>query len=166
MLTRCSEKSYNVLSESEKKEVALLEEDEIKLDETGADKTEEKRTSHRRRSRRRRHRRRRVSGAKLITLTVSVIVMLAFCVIMISPLRGCVMQDDYIGKAAAEKVAFNDAGVSSDEAENVSADMIKLDDNMCYKVDFTANKTEYSYIISADTGKIIISRNEAQSDGK
>lgn len=123
---------------------------------------------HRERRRRSRHRKRRrhVSGVKLVTLTVSVIVMLAFCLIMISPLRGCVMQDDYIGAAAAQKAAFSDAEVSADTAKNVAADLIKLDDGMCYKVDFTAEKTDYSYIISADTGEIIVSRSQPHPDDK
>lgn len=126
-----------------------------------------KRSSRRRRSRHRKRRRRHVSGVKLITLTVSVIVMLAFCVIMISPLRGCMLQDDYIGKTAAQKAAFNDAEVSADTAKNVEADLIKLDDDgVCYKVDFTANDTDYSYILSADTGKIIVSRSQPHSSDK
>lgn len=130
------------------------------------DQAEEKRSERRRRSRRRKRHRRGVSGVKLITLTVSVIVMLAFCLVMISPLRGCVMQDDYIGTASAEKMAFRDAEVSADTAKNVVTDLIKLDDEMCYKVDFTANKADYSYIISADTGKIIVSRNQAHPSEK
>ena len=126
-----------------------------------------KRSSRRRRSRHRKRRRRHVSGVKLITLTVSVIVMLAFCVIMISPLRGCMLQDDYIGKMAAQKAAFNDAEVSADTAKNVEADLIKLDDDgVCYKVDFTANDTDYSYILSADTGKISVSRSQPHSSDK
>ena len=111
-----------------------------------------KRSSRRRRSRHRKRRR---------------IVMLAFCVIMISPLRGCMLQDDYIGKTAAQKAAFNDAEVSADTAKNVEADLIKLDDDgVCYKVDFTANDTDYSYILSADTGKIIVSRSQPHSSDK
>lgn len=126
-----------------------------------------KRSSRRRRSRHRKRHRRHVSGVKLITLTVSVIVMLAFCVIMISPLRGCMLQDDYIGKTAAQKAAFNDAEVSADTAKNVEADLIKLDDDgMCYKVDFTANEADYSYIISAETGKIIVSRSQPHPSDK
>ena len=126
---------------------------------------EKKRSSRRRRSRHRK-RRRHVSGVKLVTLAASVIVMLAFCFIMISPLRGCVMQDDYIGKTAAQKAAFSDAKVSADTAKNVETDLIKLDDGMCYKVDFTADKTDYSYIISADTGKIVVSRNQQHPSDK
>lgn len=127
---------------------------------------ETKRSSRRRRSRHRKRHRRHVSGVKLITLTVSVIVMLAFCVIMISPLRGCVMQDDCIGTSAAQKAAFNDAEVSADTAKNVETDLIKLDDGMCYKVDFTANDIDYSYIISADTGKIVVSRSQPHPSDK
>lgn len=127
---------------------------------------ETKRSSRRRRSRHRKRHRRHVSGVKLITLTVSVIVMLAFCVIMISPLRGCVMQDVNIGTSTAQKAAFSDAGVSADTAKNVETDLIKLDDGMCYKVDFTANDTDYSYIISADTGRIVVSRSQPHPSDK
>lgn len=162
MLTSCSEKSYNILTKT--KGAAVLAELETKENEING-KAETKRTSRRRRSRRRKQRR-RVSGVKLITLTVSVIVMLAFCVIMISPLRGCVMQDVNIGTSTAQKAAFSDAGVSADTAKNTETDLIKLDDGMCYKVDFTANDIDYSYIISADTGKIVISRSQPHPSDK
>lgn len=127
---------------------------------------EEKRPERRRSSRRRKRHRRGVSGAKLITLTVSVLVMLAFCFVMISPLRGCVMQEDYIGVSAAEKTALRDAKVSADAAKNIVTDLIKLDDGMCYKVDFTADDADYSYIISADTGKIVVSRSQDHPSDK
>ena len=120
---------------------------------------EEKRPERRQSSRHRKRRRKGVSGAKLITLTVSVLVMLAFCFVMISPLRGCVMQEDYIGTAAAQKMALRDAKVSADAAKNIVA-------GMCYKVDFTADDADYSYIISADTGKIIVSRSQDHPSDK
>lgn len=148
-----------------RKVAAALAELETKENEITGE-AEEKRTERRRSSRHRKRRRKGVSGAKLITLTVSVLVMLAFCFVMISPLRGCVMQEDYIGTAAAQKMALRDAKVSADAAKNIVADLIKLDDGMCYKVDFTADDADYSYIISADTGKIIVSRSQDHPSDK
>ena len=84
------------------------------------------------------------------------IVMLLVCVFMISPLRGCRLSDgDFIGYASAQGIAFDDAGIAQDKANAVSAEMIKLDGQMCYKVQFSGSVTDYRYIIDAETGDII-----------
>lgn len=128
-------------------------------EEVQAEEVEEKRSEPKRRKRHRR--RRKISGVKLVTLGISVLVMLAFCVVMVSPLRGCTVSDgDFIKKTAAQKTAFDNAGVSADSAENVTTDMIKLDEGMCYKINFSHGDADYSYIVSADSGKIIVSRSD------
>ena len=134
-------------------------EDVERQEEVQAEEAEEKRSEPKRRKRHRRHR--KLSGVKLVTLGISVLVMLAFCVVMVSPLRGCTVSDgDFIKKTAAQKTAFDNAGVSADSAENVTIDMIKLDEGMCYKINFSHGDADYSYIVSADSGKIIVSRSD------
>lgn len=134
-------------------------EDVERQEEVQAEEVEEKRSEPKRRKRHRRHR--KLSCVKLVTLGISVLVMLAFCVVMVSPLRGCTVSDgDFIKKTAAQKTAFDNAGVSADSAENVTTDMIKLDEGMCYKINFSHGDADYSYIVSADSGKIIVSRSD------
>ena len=84
------------------------------------------------------------------------LIMLLLCVFMISPIRGCHITDSgFIGYAAAQEIAFGDAGISQDKANDVSAEMIKLDGQMCYKVQFSGSVTDYRYIIDAETGDIL-----------
>lgn len=84
------------------------------------------------------------------------IVMLLLCVFMISPLRGCIISGgDFIGYAAAQEIALGDAGIAQDKANDVSAEMIKLDGQMYYKVQFSGSVTDYRYIIDAETGDIL-----------
>lgn len=132
-------------------------EDVERQEEVQAEEAEEKSSVPKRKKRHRR--RRRISGVKLVTLWISVLVMLAFCVVMVSPLRGCTVSDgDFIKKTVAQKTAFDNAGISADNAESVTTEMIKLDEGMCYKINFSHGDAEYSYIVSADSGKIIVSR--------
>lgn len=84
------------------------------------------------------------------------LVMLVLCALMISPLRSCIIDDSaYIGYAAAREAALDDAGIAPDKAQNVTAEMIKIDDTVCYKVQFTGTATDYIYIINASSGDII-----------
>lgn len=84
------------------------------------------------------------------------IIMLLLCVIMITPMRSCIISDgDYIGVAAAREAALEYAGISQDTAENISAEMIKVGDTVCYKVQFTGSVTEYRYIVDARSGAIL-----------
>ncbi len=84
------------------------------------------------------------------------IAMLLLCIVMISPLRSCIISDsDYVGYAAARETAFSDAGLTQEKAKDVSTEMIKLGDTVCYKVQFTGSVTEYRYIIDATSGLII-----------
>ena len=103
--------------------------------------------------RRARHIRRR---GQLRAGAPQMLIMLLLCVFMISPLRGCQITDSgFIGYAAAQEIAFGDAGISQDKANDVSAEMIKLDGQMCYKVQFSGSVTDYRYIIDAETGDIL-----------
>lgn len=84
------------------------------------------------------------------------IVMLILCIFMISPLRGCTLSDgDFIGYSAAQEIAFGDAGIVQEKANDVSVEMINLNGQMCYKVQFSGSVTDYRYIIDADTGDIL-----------
>ena len=113
---------------------------------SAADKARSSRRTDRRTGRRRRLR----AGAP------QMIVMLLLCVFMISPLRGCIISGgDFIGYAAAQEIAFGDAGIAQDKANAVSAEMIKLDGQMCYKVQFSGSVTDYRYIIDAESGDIL-----------
>ena len=84
------------------------------------------------------------------------IVMLLLCIVMISPLRSCIISDsDYVGYAAARETALADAGITQEKAQDLSVEMIKIDDTVCYKVQFTGSVTDYRYIIDASSGLII-----------
>lgn len=84
------------------------------------------------------------------------VIFLLLCILMISPLKSCVLTDgDYIGAGAAKQIALDDAGIMPDKASDVSADMVKIDDDYYYKVQFTGSVTDYRYIIDADSGEII-----------
>ena len=104
----------------------------------------------------RRHLRARHRKSRLRTGAPQMVVMLLLCVVMISPLRSCIISDDdYIGYAEAKQTALADAGLAQDKAKNLSAEMIKIDDEVCYKVQFTGSVTDYRYIIDASSGEII-----------
>ena len=78
------------------------------------------------------------------------------CFLMLSPVRGCILADgDYIGMAKAQSIAVDDAGIPPDKAHDVRTDMIKIDGEVYYKVQFTGSVTDYRYIINAETGKIL-----------
>ena len=87
------------------------------------------------------------------------IVMLLLCIVMISPLRSCI-----ISYAAARETALADAGITQEKANNLSAEMIKIGDTVCYKVQFTGSVTDYRYIIDAKTG-LIIGQNFYRTEG-
>jgi len=93
------------------------------------------------------------------------IVMLLLCIVMISPLRSCIISDsDYVGYAAARETALADAGITQEKANDLSAEMIKIGDTVCYKVQFTGSVTDYRYIIDAKTG-LIIGQNFYRTEG-
>ena len=138
-----------------------MDELEVKPEEA---QTEEK---HAEPKRRKRHKKRRVGGVKLLALIICVAAMLAFCLVMASPLGSCTMADaDYIGETAAQNIVFGDAHVSADSAKNVTVEMIKLDDGMCYKIEFSDDNADYSYILSAESGKIVVSRSDEHPSKK
>ena len=82
--------------------------------------------------------------------------MIVMLLVMISPLRSCIISDsDYVGYAAARETALADAGITQEKAQDLSVEMIKIDDTVCYKVQFTGSVTDYRYIIDASSGLII-----------
>ena len=98
-------------------------------------------------------RKRRVSLS--LSKAVNILIVLLFCFLMITPLRSCVFSDsDFVDVAVAEEMAFADSGVASNNADNLKYDMIKLGEQMYYKVEFTSGINGYKYIVNANTGEI------------
>lgn len=82
--------------------------------------------------------------------------MLLFCFLMITPLRSCVFKNaGYVGERQAEKIAIADSGVKSGELDSIQSDMIKLDGETCYKIEFTSDVHGYRYLVNAETGEIV-----------
>ena len=91
-----------------------------------------------------------------------IIVLLLLCVLMLSPLRSCMLLGgDYIGRDEARKIVMLDARVDADKAEGITTEVIKLDEQPCYRIEFTCEDKDYSYIVAADNGKIVASSIEA-----
>lgn len=98
-------------------------------------------------------RKRRVSLS--LSKAVNILIVLLFCFLMITPLRSCVFSDSgFVDVAVAEEMAFADSGVASNNADNLKYDMIKLGEQMYYKVEFTSGINGYKYIVNANTGEI------------
>ena len=98
-------------------------------------------------------RKRRVSFS--LSKAVNILIVLLFCFLMITPLRSCVFSDkDFVAVAVAEEMAFADSGVMADKAENLTYDLIKLGEQMYYKVEYTSGINGYKYIVNANTGEI------------
>ena len=82
--------------------------------------------------------------------------MLLFCFLMITPLRSCVFSDnDYISDKQAQQTVIEDSGVKSDAVDSIVSDMIKLDGETCYKIEFTSDVNGYRYLVNAETGEIL-----------
>lgn len=104
----------------------------------------------------RKRKRRRTKKTFTLANILKTILLLAICFFMISPLKSCLLSDsDYIGVSAAEKIALNDSGIPGDKAGDISADVIKIDGEIYYKIQFTGTVTDYRYIIDADSGEIV-----------
>lgn len=98
-------------------------------------------------------RKRRVSLS--LSKAVNILIVLLFCFLMITPLRSCVFSDSgFVDVAVAEEMAFADSGVAANNADNLKHDMIKLGEQMFYKVEFTSGINGYKYIVNANTGEI------------
>lgn len=91
-----------------------------------------------------------------------IVILLLLCVLMLSPLRSCMLLGgDYIGRDEAKKIVMLDARIDADKAEDISTEVIKLDEQPCYRIEFTCADKDYSYIVAADNGKIVASSIEA-----
>lgn len=87
---------------------------------------------------------------------IEMILILLFCFLLMSPISYCVFTDaDFVSRAAAQEIGFADSGITADKAEGLKCDMIKLDTQVCYKLEFTSGINGYKYIVNADTGEII-----------
>ena len=61
----------------------------------------------------------------------------------------------FVGEDKAAEIALKDAGVSSSEAEYLTAYLDRDDGRDEYEVEFYVGRVEYSYDIDAKTGSII-----------
>lgn len=87
-----------------------------------------------------------------------IIILLLLCVLMLSPLKSCMLLGgDYIGRDEAKKIVMLDARIDSDKLEEVSTEVIKLDEQPCYRIEFSFEGKDYSYIVAADNGRIVAS---------
>lgn len=98
----------------------------------------------------------KLSRNEAVTRALLILAVLLFCFFTITPLRGCVMgSGGYVGEKAAEKTAIADSGVKSSDVQDIVTDMIKLDGDTCYKIEFKSNTNGYKYIVNAETGDIV-----------
>ena len=99
-----------------------------------------------------------VTRKQKLGIALRTVIVLAFCVLLISPLRSCVFSDlSYIGDYAAQTAALTAAAVPAENADGMRSDLIQLDGRYCYRVDFTDASQSYSYIIDASSGAVIAS---------
>ena len=95
-------------------------------------------------------------GAAIAGSIIKAVLFLFVCFVLISPLKGCVLGGgDFIGAEKAQKIAIADSGVAGGKVSKLDTDMIQIDDDFCYKIQFTGSVTDYRYIIDAETGDII-----------
>lgn len=105
---------------------------------------------------RRKKRRVRKRAVSLWLGIPTIVILLLFCVFMISPLRGCVLGDEgYIGSDAALELAISDSGIIAERAQDQSCKMVMIDGKACYKIEFSGSVAQYRYILDAQTGEII-----------
>lgn len=117
----------------------------------GAHLSEKSREQEEKRQENKKRLKRRVRAGSPAAIALGVL-----CLVMVSPLRGCILSEgDYIGRDGAREIALSDSGIVSEKAEEMSVDMIKISDRVCYKVQFKGAVTEYRYIIDAENGSII-----------
>lgn len=101
-------------------------------------------------------RQKKLSPSQNMVKAAKLAAMLLFCFLMITPLRSCVFKNDgYVSEREAQKTAVADSGVKSKAVENMRTDMIKLDGEACYKIEFTSDVNGYRYIVNAETGEIV-----------
>ena len=99
-----------------------------------------------------------VTRKQMLGIGLRAIIVLAFCVLLISPLRSCVFTDlEYIGDYAAQRAAIAAAAVPEESVGSLRSDMILLDGRYCYRVDFTDGTQSFSYIIDAESGAVVAS---------
>lgn len=102
------------------------------------------------------YRQKKLSRNEALIKIAKLIIMVLFCFLMITPLRSCVFSsDDYVSEGAAEKTVIADSGVKKKDIKSKSTDMIKIDDQPCYKIEFESENNGYRYIVNAETGEIV-----------
>lgn len=104
----------------------------------------------------RKSKRKKLSLSESLVKIAKLVGMLLFCFLMITPLRSCVFSDDdYISVKQAQQTVIEDSGVKSDAVDSIVSDMIKLDGETCYKIEFTSDVNGYRYLVNAETGEIL-----------
>ena len=90
-----------------------------------------------------------------VTLLRLVIVVL-FALVMLSPLKGCVVSDEgCISAQDALDIAVRDSGVSPSLVTDVETDTSSIDGRLCLLVDFSAAGVRHRYVIDAVSAEII-----------
>lgn len=142
-------KSVSV-SEAESEEAKKLDLNEVKTDSEKSTKSPAKP------QKKEKKKKRKLNAKERIVRGIGILAVLVFCVFMITPLKSCVLGDDgYVGEKAAENTAIADSGVKSGDVETLVTDMIRLDGEPCYKIEFTSNVNGYKYIVNAESGEIV-----------
>lgn len=91
-----------------------------------------------------------------ITKLLRLLIVVLFLLVMLSPLRGCMLADDgLIGARSAIHSACADAGLADSDIKNVGTEITVIGDTVCYLIDFSASGTQYRYVVDATTGKVI-----------
>lgn len=104
----------------------------------------------------RKNKRKKLSLSESLVKIAKLLGVLLFCFLMITPLRSCVFSDgDYVSAKQAQQTAIADSGVKSDAVDSIVSDMIKLDGDTCYKIEFTSDVNGYRYLVNAETGEIL-----------
>lgn len=86
----------------------------------------------------------------------TVLIVLAFTLVMLSPLGSCtVSYEGCIGEDAAMDIAVKNARISAGTFSEPDFDFIELDGRVCYKLSFTAGTAQYTYIIDAYDGSVV-----------
>ena len=90
---------------------------------------------------------------KIIAAIVGLLVLAVALIPTISKADVLGMQDT-IGEAKAKQIAFADASITADKAQNVRVNYDRENGVFVYEVDFAANGNKYEYDINAQSGAI------------
>ena len=93
---------------------------------------------------------------KPLVIALRLVVVLLFALVMLSPLKGCVLSDGgYIDAQTALDAAVRDAGVSPTLVTDTRTDTTSIDGKLCWLVDFSVTGTRHRYVIDAASAEVI-----------